>query len=163
MGGDRGSEHGDRCQAGEDDAERVCGAGGECVAVGKPDQGAVSLAKAAQRLLLTSVNDELGRAAKELDELGGQLPLRSGPGPGGPAEESGDHHDGEAADQQSRRENHCRDRQDRSGDPDRGSARQDGHERRSQPSQVQGLQGVDIPDHATHEIAAPVRIEACRG
>ena len=81
MGGDRDGEHGDGRQAGGEDPECVCGAGGERVTVGEPGQSGISLPKAAKRLLLTPVHDELGCATKELDELGGQLPLRNRPGP----------------------------------------------------------------------------------
>ena len=81
MGGDRDGKHGDGCQASGDDHECIRGARGERVAVGKPGQSAISLPKAAKRLLLTPVHDELGCAAKELDELGGQLPLRNRPRP----------------------------------------------------------------------------------
>ena len=81
MGGDRDSEHGDRCQAGGDNRQCVGGARGERVPVGKPGQSVISLPEAANCLLLTPVHDELRRATKELHELGGQPPLSKRPGP----------------------------------------------------------------------------------
>ena len=136
-----------------------CGAGGERVTVRQPGQSGIAVPKAAERLFLTPVHDELGCATKQLNELGGQLPLSNRPGPRRPAEKGGGDRDSDPAHEQARRENDGRDGQDRGCDTYRGSARQDGHERRSQPPQIQGLQRIDVADHATHEIAAPVRLE----
>ena len=77
MGRDRhGEDAGDR-QAGDEDRERVAEPGGERIAAAEPGELARRRPDAGKRLLLASVDDELGRAAQQLDELGGELAARA--------------------------------------------------------------------------------------
>ncbi len=113
-----------------------------------------------QRLVLAPVHDELGRAAKELDELGVQVALRAGRRrPAARAEPPGDRRHADPADEQSRGEDRRGDRQDRGSDADRDRAGRDGDERRGEAAQVEALERVDVADHPADEIAPPVGLE----
>ena len=74
MAAHRDRERSGHGQAGDEDHQRVRQAGGECVAPAEPHELGVGRADAGERVLLAPKGDELGRAAQELDQLGGQLP-----------------------------------------------------------------------------------------
>ena len=102
-------EHPGHGQPGDEDHERVRRPGGERVAPAEPHELGVGRADARDRVVLAAVDDELGGAAQELHQLGGQLPARGRlPAAGRPAERPGEERHGDAADEQSGREDRPR-------------------------------------------------------
>ena len=148
--------------------ERVAPGEARQLGVGRPDRG--------ELLLLAPVDDELGGAAQQLDELRGQLPARRGlTAPRGAAEPRRERRQRDPGDEQPGREDRAGQRQDdRRGDHARGRD-DDRDERRPDPAEVEPLQRVDVADHAADEVAAPevgelrrrerldARVEARRG
>ncbi len=114
-------------------------------------------------LLLAAVDDELGGAAQELDQLGRQLPARRGLATTrGAAEPRSERRDGDAADEEAGREKRSRQGQDDRGGDDAGGADGERDERRPDPAQVEPLQRIDVADHAADEVAAPEVVELRR-
>ena len=62
----------------DEDRERVAEPGDERVTAAEAGELAIQHADAREGSLLLPVDDELGSAAEELDELGGQLAARAG-------------------------------------------------------------------------------------
>ena len=152
-----------RRQARDEDRERVPEPGGERVPAAEARELAVELADPRERRLLPAVDDELRRAAEELDELGGQLAARGGLASSGcPREDRREPRDGDAGDEQPDSEDHRGDGQERGGDPDAGGADDERDERRPEPAHVEPLQRVDVADHAREQIAAAVALELRR-
>ena len=143
--------------------ETVGDAGRERVSPREPDELAIGLAHAAQRLFLAPVHDELGSAAQELDELRVEVSLHAGSSSSGRTrEQPGDRRHCDSCDEQPRDEDRPGDRQDRGSDADRDRAGRDGDERRGEAAQVQALERVDVADHPADEIASPVGLEPRR-
>ena len=164
MGRDGDSQHccGGRSQ--DEDPKRVRKPGRERVSPGQPSQRAVERAKPLQRHVLASVHDELGRAAKDLDELCAELSLRCPTSTARPAtEQPGNGGNADPSHEQAREKHEGGGREDRNGNADRYRARQHGHGRWAEPAKVEALQSVDVADHAAHEISAAIRLEPSRG
>ena len=130
--GDGQARDQDRESLGEARGERVAAAETHELVASRPDPG--------QRVLLAPVDDELRRAAQQLDELGGQLrasgSLATAGGSRQPRRQHGHEHAGE---QEPEGENRSGGRQDRRGHDD---ARRSDHERDEQRRQAADVEAL---------------------
>ena len=98
-------EDADRRQARHQDRQRVGDPGDERIAAAEAQELAIGLTNARERVVLAAVGDELGSAAQELDEIGGQLPASRGlAGTDAARESGGEQRDGNAGERQPDRE-----------------------------------------------------------
>src|SRR4030095_14107532 len=115
---------------------------------------------ACEGVFLATERDEFGCASEELDQLGRQRPAgvclptageRSGA-------TCGARH-GDAGECEADGEHDRRSRKDERGRDDAGESDDESDEGRPHGTQVEPLQGVDVTDHATYEIAPAKRLE----
>ena len=154
MGGDGDSEHAHDGEPGHEHGEAVGEPRDERVAAREARELRVGPPDRRELLLLAAVDDELGGAAQELDELGGQLAARrSLAAPGRGAEPGRERRQREPGDEEPGREDRAGNREDdRSGDDAHGR-HDDRDERRPDPAEVEPLQRIDVADHAADEVA----------
>ena len=164
MGIHRHGQHPGHGHPGDEDHERVRGPGGEGVAPPEPHELGVGRADACDRVVLAAKGDELGGAAQELHQLGGQLPAGGGlPAAGGAGQRPGQKRHGDAADEQSGSEDDRGGREHRRRRDDRSSGGDDGDQRRADAARVEALEHVHVRHHAVEQLAAAVALELGRG
>ena len=156
-------EDADGRQTRNEGRQRVCDPGDEGITAAESHELAVGLADALERVLLPAVRDELGSAAQELDELGGQVPAGSGLPCTDPAREAGGEQGSrDAGERQPGCEHDRGRRQDECRRDDARDTDAEGDERRRKPAQVEPLERVDVGDHAAHEVTPTKCVELRR-
>ena len=117
---------------------------------------------ARERVLLAPVDDELRRAAQQLDELGGELAPARRPDDGRRRGSSATVSAGTStptSDQPDAQESPRRRAGTPPSTPDARRADRERDERRPEPAEVEALERVDVADHSAEELAAPVALE----
>ena len=163
MRDNRERQHDDRSQSGDEHEPRVGEPGYERIAAAEQDELAVGATDATERVLLTAIRDELGRAAQELDELCRQLTSGSClPSADDAAQPRGQKRNRHTRDEQPERKRDCGGRQKECHGGDAGDPDGQGDGGRSEATEVQALQRVDVCNQPGYEVAATERIELGR-
>ena len=161
--GDGDREHADDRQPGDEHQSRVGEAGDEGVAPAESAELRVGGTRRGERVVLPTVRDELGSAAQDLDELGGELAARGGLPPADDRDEPrGEQRHGDSPEREAERQHDGGRGQDDGRRDDAGRADHERDERRPEPAQVEALERVDVGDQPGQEVAAPVRVELGR-
>ena len=160
---DAEGEHADHGEPGDDHAEPFDEAACDRAPSRATGELAVQFLDPCDGIAVRSQDEELGTAAEDVDELGGELGAHRPPAPlGTAARRDRERRDADATDEQARREDRARGRHEQRRDHDRDDADHDRDERRRDAAQEQVLHRVDVAHHAGEEVAAPVPLDAGR-